>query len=98
MCSVMRRRACGNVVLLVFQISREEFRKRVHKEGNGSHAVSADFTPSRVVLAFSGGGAVSDSIFTFSKIALARCAQRLGELAIDLEIARINESDEIVEP
>ncbi len=78
--------------------AREEFRKRVHKEGNGSHAVSADFTPSRVVLAFSGGGAVSDSIFTFSKIALARCAQRLGELAIDLEIARINESDEIVEP
>ena len=77
--------------------ARDNFRLRVMQASGGTHQIPTDFKPGRVVLAFSGGGAIAESIFTFSKIALVRCAQRLGELAIDLEIARIEESDEVVE-
>ncbi|MBW0088978.1 TIGR04141 family sporadically distributed protein [Pseudonocardia sp. KRD-184] len=76
----------------------ENFRTRVEAESGGTHHVATGYRPAQVVLAFSGGGAVADSIFTFSKIALARCAQRLEEMAIDLMITRIGESNEVVEP
>ena len=71
--------------------ARDNFAARALELSGGTHVVPPDFTPRRVVLAFSGGGAVKDSIFTFSKIALARCAQRLNELVILLEIVRFPE-------
>jgi uncharacterized protein (TIGR04141 family) len=58
--------------------ARDNFRTEVTRVSGGAHEVPIDFKPSRVLLAFSGGGAIGDSIFTFSKIALVRCAQRLG--------------------
>lgn len=76
--------------------ARDEFRKKVAELSSGTHEIPADFRPQRVILAFTGGGAVADSIFTFSKIALVRCAQKLNSLGIDLEVARIDTSDEIL--
>ena len=78
--------------------ARDKFRLQVEQLSQGAHVLPVDYRLTRVVLAFSGGGAISGSIFTFSKIALARCAQRLGELEIRLEIARLSESDEILPP
>lgn len=76
--------------------ARDTFRIRVEELSKGTHVLPLDYRPSRVILAFSGGGAIAESIFTFSKIALARCAQRLGDLEIRLEIARLSESDDIL--
>jgi uncharacterized protein (TIGR04141 family) len=78
--------------------ARDEFRRRVEDLSKGSHEVPADFKPRRVILAFSGGGAVADSIFTFSKIALVRCFQKIESMGIDVEVTRIAVSDEVVEP
>lgn len=78
--------------------ARDEFRKKVDELSGGTHTIPADFRPYRVILAFSGGGAVADSIFTFSKIALVRCAQKIEAMGIDLEIARIGPSDELMKP
>jgi hypothetical protein len=33
---------------------------------------------------------------TFSQVTLARCAQRIGELEMDLEIIGIDDTDEVI--
>ncbi|WP_083275646.1 DUF6119 family protein [Pseudonocardia sp. HH130630-07] len=74
----------------------KSFTVRVDKLSEGSFSIATDYEPRRVILAFSGGGSVQESIFTFSKITLARCAQRLGDLGVSLEIARLTESNDII--
>jgi hypothetical protein len=67
---------------------QDKFRQRALDLSAGSHDLPPDVTRTRVILAFSGGGAIKDSIFHLFKIALARSAQRLGELVIRLRTRR----------
>lgn len=55
-----------------------------------------DFRVSRVVLAFSGGAVKAEGLFTFSQVTLSRCAQRLSELEISLEIGEVPDSEEVL--
>lgn len=64
----------------------------VRRESGGKRAIGDDYRPRKVVLAFGGGKATPNSLFTFSQVTLARCAQRLGELEIELEIINISAS------
>jgi uncharacterized protein (TIGR04141 family) len=72
------------------------FAAKVDELSGGTFSIPPGYEPKRAILAFSGGGSVQDSIFTFSKITLVRCAQRLGDLGVSLEIARLAESDEVI--
>lgn len=62
---------------------------------HGEREIPADFQVKEVVLAFAGAAAEAESLFTFSQVTLNRCAQRLGELEINLTIATINDSSDI---
>jgi uncharacterized protein (TIGR04141 family) len=74
----------------------EKFRELVKQISGGKRLLPPDFRASRIVLAFSGGAVKAESLFTFSQVTLARCAQRLGELEISLEIGEIPDSEEIL--
>jgi uncharacterized protein (TIGR04141 family) len=74
----------------------EKFRHRVHQISSGQRELPPDFRVKRVVLAFAGAAATTDNLFTFSQVTLSRCAQRLSELEIALEIAEIPDSDDIL--
>jgi uncharacterized protein (TIGR04141 family) len=73
-----------------------EFRKRVRDQSSGHQLIAEGFRPQVVVLAFGGRAATPEALFTFSQVTLARCAERLGELNVALEITEIPESDEVV--
>ncbi|MBN9791796.1 hypothetical protein DMP17_24790 [Pseudonocardia sp. TMWB2A] len=77
--------------------ARVAFLRKVDEISNGDFSLPATYSPERVILAFTGGGSVADSIFTFSKITLVRCAQRLGDMGVELQIARLAETDEIIQ-
>jgi uncharacterized protein (TIGR04141 family) len=77
--------------------ARDRWREKVSEESNGARVIPADFRPGKVILAFGGREATPDALFTFSQVTLVRCAQRLGELEIDLEIAGIDESNDVVD-
>lgn len=76
----------------------EKFRKLVRDESGGSRELANDFRPTKIVLAFSGRPATVDGFMTFSQVTLARCAQRIAELEVLLEIAEIDSADELFEP
>ncbi|MGW1097584.1 DUF6119 family protein [Streptomyces sp. NPDC002455] len=61
----------------------------VRRESRGNRVMSSDFRPRKVVLAFGGRAATPRALFTFSQVTLARCAQRLAELEVELEIIEI---------
>ena len=73
-----------------------KFREQVRAQSGDTGNVSEDFRPEKIVLAFGGREAAPDALFTFSQVTLVRCAERLGELNIGLEIAEISDSDEVV--
>ncbi|PKW14835.1 uncharacterized protein (TIGR04141 family) [Saccharopolyspora spinosa] len=77
--------------------ARDNFIRKAAEISEGTHELPVDFRPATVVLAFSGGGAIADSIFTFSKIALVRCFQRLSDFGVTLKVARLTESDDVLE-
>ncbi|MFD6337924.1 DUF6119 family protein [Streptomyces sp. NPDC060131] len=64
----------------------------VHRESGGARSISEDFRPRKVVLAFGGCEATPKALFTFSQVTLARCAQRLAELEVELEIIEVRDS------
>jgi uncharacterized protein (TIGR04141 family) len=74
----------------------ELFQAEVRMQSNGAQEVPSNFRPKKVILAFGGREATSDALFTFSQVTLVRCAQRLAELEVDLEIAEIIESNEVL--
>jgi uncharacterized protein (TIGR04141 family) len=73
-----------------------QLRWRVQQQSGGTRDISPDFRPTKVVLAFGGREAKPDALFTFSQVTLVRCAQRLGELEIRLEIVEISDSDKVI--
>lgn len=76
--------------------AREKFREKVYEISEGKRALPDNFRPKAIVLAFAGRSASPDDLFTFSQVSLSRCAQRIDGLGLTLEIAHIDESDEIV--
>jgi uncharacterized protein (TIGR04141 family) len=76
--------------------AKEQFQVEVRKQSKGAREIPSNFRPEKVVLAFGGREAKPDALFTFSQVTLVRCAQRLAELEISLEIAEIAESSEIL--
>jgi len=71
-------------------------RERVTQQSNGARTLPADYRPRKVVLAFAGREASPEALFTFSQVTLNRCARRLGEMDIELEVTQIPYSDEVL--
>jgi uncharacterized protein (TIGR04141 family) len=76
--------------------AKERLRERIIEQSNGARDLPSDYRPQKVVLAFGGRDATPDALFTFSQVTLHRCAKRLGEMPIDLEITQITDSDEVL--
>jgi uncharacterized protein (TIGR04141 family) len=72
-------------------------RDKIHEFSSGRRTLPQDFRPATVVLAFAGKAATVEALFTFSQVALHRCAQTLDLLNVDLRIFAIESSDEIAE-
>jgi uncharacterized protein (TIGR04141 family) len=72
-------------------------RDRVVQQSNGARTLPVDYRPRKVVLAFAGRAATPEALFTFSQVTLNRCAKRLGEMDIDLEITQIPYTDDVLE-
>lgn len=68
----------------------------VRRESKGKRDIPDDFQPTKVVLAFGGRPATPEALFTFSQVTLARCAQRLAELEVELEILEIKDTPKIL--
>ncbi|MFJ1651735.1 DUF6119 family protein [Streptomyces sp. NPDC088337] len=68
----------------------------VRRESEGKRDIPDDFQPTKVVLAFGGRPATPKALFTFSQVTLARCAQRLAELEVELEILEIKDTPKIL--
>ncbi|TQM01453.1 uncharacterized protein (TIGR04141 family) [Actinoallomurus bryophytorum] len=77
--------------------AQESFRARVREVSNGARDLPEDFRPRKVVLAFAEREATPRALMTFSQVTLARCAQRIGELDMDLEIVEIGDSEDLIE-
>ncbi|MFF4089776.1 DUF6119 family protein [Streptomyces nigra] len=69
-----------------------KMREVVTRESGGKRTIPEGFRPRKVILAFGGRRADAKSLFTFSQVTLVRCAQRLAELEVELEIIEINDS------
>jgi uncharacterized protein (TIGR04141 family) len=78
--------------------AKDRLRERIAQQSNGARDLPADYRPRKVILAFGGREATPEALFTFSQVTLHRCAKRLGEMDIDLEIAQIADSDEVLQP
>ncbi|MEU6645657.1 DUF6119 family protein [Saccharomonospora sp. NPDC046836] len=76
--------------------AKEKFREKVYEISAGKRVLPENFRPKAIVLAFAGRSASPDDLFTFSQVSLSRCAQQINGVGLTLEIAQINESDEIV--
>ncbi|WOT34261.1 DUF6119 family protein [Streptomyces coeruleorubidus] len=68
----------------------------VRRESEGKRDIPDDFQPTKVVLAFGGRLTTPEALFTFSQVTLARCAQRLAELEVELEILEIKDTPKIL--
>ncbi|MFD5243851.1 DUF6119 family protein [Amycolatopsis sp. NPDC058340] len=75
----------------------EKFREKVSVVSGGQHTLSDDFEPKVVVIAFAGKGRSPGDLFTFSQVSLVRCEQRIATLGLKLEIAFIEESNDVLE-
>jgi uncharacterized protein (TIGR04141 family) len=73
------------------------FRKKVEEVSGGEKVLPEDFSIRTVVLAFAGKGRSADDMFTFSQVSLSRCAQRIGSLGLKLEVAFINETNDVID-
>jgi hypothetical protein len=69
--------------------------QRVGEASGGKRTLPADFRAQKVVLAFGGLPARPDSLFTFSKITLLRCARRMDDLDYRLHVLEIPSSPEV---
>jgi uncharacterized protein (TIGR04141 family) len=78
--------------------ARLKFSERVKDISQGRISLPSNYRPSKVVLAFAGRKATAAELFTFSQVTLIRCAQRLDVVDVELEIAEIESSDEVVDP
>lgn len=74
----------------------DKFRERVALVSGGKRVIPEDFRPRAIVIAFASKGRGPDDLFTFSQVSLVRCAQNIASLGLDLEVAFIEESDEVV--
>lgn len=74
----------------------EEMRRVVMRESAGEREIPDGFQPGKIVLAFGGRAATPEALFTFSQVTLARCAQRLAELEVELEILEIKDTPKIL--
>ncbi|MGW6210893.1 DUF6119 family protein [Streptomyces sp. NPDC055109] len=68
----------------------------VRRESGGKRDIPDDFQPAKIVLGFGGRAATPQSLFTFSQVTLARCAQRLAELEVQLEVLEIKDTSKIL--
>ncbi|MFJ4985103.1 DUF6119 family protein [Streptomyces sp. NPDC088732] len=68
----------------------------VRRESHGKREIPHDFQPTKVVLAFGGRPATPEALFTFSQVTLVRCAQRLAELDVELEVLEIQDTPRIL--
>lgn len=75
--------------------ARKRLRQRVDETSTDGRTLQPDYQPRKVVLAFSGLPARPESLFTFSKVTLLRCARRLEDLDCRLEILGIPSSTEV---
>ncbi|MEU8488991.1 DUF6119 family protein [Streptomyces sp. NPDC048641] len=73
-----------------------KFQMVVDRESQGKRSIPDTFRPGKVVLAFGGRKATPEALFTFSQVTLARCAQRLAELEVDLEILELHDSSQLL--
>jgi uncharacterized protein (TIGR04141 family) len=76
--------------------AKSGLRQAIVERSNGTRDLPIDYRPRKVVLAFGGREATPEALFTFSQVTLNRCAKRLGEMDIELEIAEIKYSDEVL--
>lgn len=74
-----------------------KLRKIIEVESGGTRTLSEDFRVKKVILAFGGRKATSDELFTFSQVTLVRCAQRLAELEVELEVLEVSDTDAILQ-
>ena len=74
-----------------------KFRERVLAQSGDTRDLPENFRPRKAILSFGGRDATPEALFTFSQVTLVRCAERLGELNIELEIVEIPDSDKIVD-
>lgn len=72
------------------------FRERVREVSAEEKELPKDFEPNTVVIAFGGRERSADDLFTFSQVSLSRCAKRIAELGMRLEIAHILDVDDII--
>lgn len=77
--------------------ARDDFVRKVSDLSGGSIILSGGYRPTKVVIAFAGGGtSTEEGLFTFSQVSLSRCALRLETMNIELQIGRIEETDEVL--